>query len=732
MRLYGAIQKIEPQDDGTVRVHGIATSEAVDDQGEVVRADAMRAAIPEYMRFPALREMHQLSAAGTTLEAEVCRDGTTRIVAHVVDPVAVAKVKNRVYRGFSIGGRVTQREGANPKTITSLVLNEISLVDRPANPEAVFDCWKAAIVSDGPFESSDFPDPAQPPVAREPFNSPIQIWACGVPDHHHLAKADALKCIERRSVGLAEVNTPIAAATPAMVKAKSIASATENRQTGEMTPGKPVESDRPYGDVHYADPGYQPDGKKRCPIDTDRHIRAAWNYINNPANSRKYTDDQLKPINADIVAAWKEKISEDGPPSADDREKAARAALTKALGDVGHIARVIIYLDWLREALDLEEAIENDNSPQPSRLQETITELCEFLNALVTEETGEILDGTETDALSLAPAVPRMLTMAAGVSRVARVAALLQKGKPNMRKLAAGLLAKAKHSQSDQALMDMAYLACDKCLKIGGLSVHEQENMSKARDHLYKASSVPTEDSTSDMTDDVDVLRLASECPAGDSAKVHIVKVLGVIAAVFGKAERAHQHMMDVAHECLGELTDGMICGEAAKVGARHSSETMEHLEAAHHHLVAAGATCGAAGITGSNEPTEEEKLGTGFALGKGTRVGDLTKALPGERAEKVALVKVLNEIVPMLDRLTKRVDDIARTPLPPLTIAKGTVSVSKQQDRGSASGGDPELSPEAIASALGKMSTEEQTLTLIKASYANPIRVLGSAATEQ
>src|SRR6266478_1105973 len=138
MRLYGAIEKVEPQGDGTVCVHGIVTSEAVDDQGEVIRADAMRAAIPDYMRFPALREMHQLSAAGTTLEAEVCEDGTTRIVAHVVDPIAVAKVKNQVYRGFSIGGRVTQREAGNPKTITSLILNEISLVDRPANPEAIF------------------------------------------------------------------------------------------------------------------------------------------------------------------------------------------------------------------------------------------------------------------------------------------------------------------------------------------------------------------------------------------------------------------------------------------------------------------------------------------------------------------------------------------------------------------------------------------------------------------
>jgi hypothetical protein len=97
MRLYGAIQKVEPQDDGTVRVHGIASSEVVDDQGEIVRADAMRAAMPDYMRFPALREMHQLSAAGTTLEAEVGDDGATRIVAHVVDPIAITKVKNQVY-----------------------------------------------------------------------------------------------------------------------------------------------------------------------------------------------------------------------------------------------------------------------------------------------------------------------------------------------------------------------------------------------------------------------------------------------------------------------------------------------------------------------------------------------------------------------------------------------------------------------------------------------------------
>lgn len=69
----------------------------------------------------------------------------------------------------------------------------------------------------------------------------------------------------------------------------------------------------PYGDVKYADPGYR-DNKKRYPIDTPDHIRAAWAYINVPKNAGEYTPEQLKQIKARIVAAAKKagiQISED-------------------------------------------------------------------------------------------------------------------------------------------------------------------------------------------------------------------------------------------------------------------------------------------------------------------------------------------------------------------------------------------------------------------------------------
>lgn len=62
---------------------------------------------------------------------------------------------------------------------------------------------------------------------------------------------------------------------------------------------------QPYGDVPYADPGYQKDGKKRYPIDTAAHVKAAWSYINQSDNAAQYTSEQLAAIKGRIKAAAK-------------------------------------------------------------------------------------------------------------------------------------------------------------------------------------------------------------------------------------------------------------------------------------------------------------------------------------------------------------------------------------------------------------------------------------------
>ncbi len=66
-----------------------------------------------------------------------------------------------------------------------------------------------------------------------------------------------------------------------------------------------------YGNVKFAD-----EKNKKYPIDTEAHIRAAWNYINKSKNSGKYGSEDVKSIKAKIIRAWKKKIDKNGPPSA--------------------------------------------------------------------------------------------------------------------------------------------------------------------------------------------------------------------------------------------------------------------------------------------------------------------------------------------------------------------------------------------------------------------------------
>lgn len=121
-------------------VEGYATTEALDSQGEVVKLGAIEKALPDYMKFGNIREMHQFSAVGKAISASVDNKGMY-IVAKVVDKQAWEKVKEGVYSGFSIGGRIVKKVG---NAIEGLVLNEISIVDRPANPQAIFSLVKMA------------------------------------------------------------------------------------------------------------------------------------------------------------------------------------------------------------------------------------------------------------------------------------------------------------------------------------------------------------------------------------------------------------------------------------------------------------------------------------------------------------------------------------------------------------------------------------------------------------
>lgn len=136
---YASIVKYDKNDDGTLMVFGKATDDTLDLDSQICDPTWLDTAMPAWFKSGGnIREMHGPSAAGVAKEYEAKSDGHY-IGVHVVDPIAVKKVENRVYQGFSIGIKsprvVRDSKAANGRIIDGQII-EVSLVDRPANPSA--------------------------------------------------------------------------------------------------------------------------------------------------------------------------------------------------------------------------------------------------------------------------------------------------------------------------------------------------------------------------------------------------------------------------------------------------------------------------------------------------------------------------------------------------------------------------------------------------------------------
>jgi hypothetical protein len=106
----------------------------------------------------------------------------------------------------------------------------------------------------------------------------------------------------------------------------------------------------------------------------------------------KVIPDAAKPY-SEIIAVW----------------RATHApTMAKSLYDVGRAAELLIALDWMKDGLELEAALEGDGNEQATKLQSIIIELCAFLNALVAEETAELIADTDLDegAMAMAARLP--------------------------------------------------------------------------------------------------------------------------------------------------------------------------------------------------------------------------------------------------------------------------------------------------------------------------------------
>jgi hypothetical protein len=139
-------------------VYGKATDDSLDIDQQICDADWLDRAMPHWFKTGGnIREQHSNIAAGVAKEYEVKSDGHY-ITALVVDPVSARKVETGVLKGFSIGiknPRVIRDNKAANGRITDGQIVEVSLVDRPANPNCQLVLAKSASGDDTIIQVED-------------------------------------------------------------------------------------------------------------------------------------------------------------------------------------------------------------------------------------------------------------------------------------------------------------------------------------------------------------------------------------------------------------------------------------------------------------------------------------------------------------------------------------------------------------------------------------------------
>jgi len=315
MNFYTQIAKTVANEDGSLTLYGIASSDAQDTDGDIIPSETLANALPDFFaKGGQLKEMHkEHTNAGVVSEhTQSCDDSCkTYITATVTDKDAIAKVNGGIYKGFSIGGTILKRNEDDSNIIDELELNEISLVNKPANKEA-------------------------------------QIL---------LAKSEKEDLMD-------EVND-------------EVVEKTEKREDV-----KPEEGEKEYGHVKFAD-----EKNNKYPIDTEKHIRAAWNYINKKKNADKYSEEDVKAIKAKIVSAWKKEIDKEGPLSA---EKVEKSFDTKEISDASMAMDALRQLVWVIEC-EMYEAQEEgeDETEQLQFLIDAAEKIKEFISSEIMESKNE-------------------------------------------------------------------------------------------------------------------------------------------------------------------------------------------------------------------------------------------------------------------------------------------------------------------------------------------------------
>jgi hypothetical protein len=143
---FGDLVKSEKDENGDLIVYGRAANPTVDIDRQVADPEWLKTAMPAWQTWGNVREQHSKIAAGIGIELQAKGDDWW-LKSAVIDEGTARKVEKGVLKGYSIGikgPRVVKDAAAPGGRIVGGEIVEISLVDRPANPDCLIDIAKAA------------------------------------------------------------------------------------------------------------------------------------------------------------------------------------------------------------------------------------------------------------------------------------------------------------------------------------------------------------------------------------------------------------------------------------------------------------------------------------------------------------------------------------------------------------------------------------------------------------
>lgn len=375
MRFYGEIQRI---DEEQRMVWGYASTEQRATDGKVISRRAMEGALDAYMEYANLREMHQSSAVGRTDEARV-DDGGLWIGAKVVDDVAWKKVIERVYKGFSVGAKITEYDPIDRTLITAMELREISLVDRPADPGAKIDLYRADGF-DGD-EDDDIPTSAEAAPAADLEEDTMSRAPARKPAA--AAAAPAAETVER-----VEGDAPAAAAADEAPAAEP-APAADAAPEAEAQPEPVVEA--------------APAAEGEAPADGEAERAAAADA--EPEQRADLVDRALQAadaasqhVDASLTAVERVAAGEEAPAAVMALDATPEAEVRRSMGMVSRLGYLLGELAYIIADAQFEAEIEGDNSPVPDKLRDGLKTLASAFKTMSDEEVAELLASVSATA----------------------------------------------------------------------------------------------------------------------------------------------------------------------------------------------------------------------------------------------------------------------------------------------------------------------------------------------